>query len=121
MLFRSWYPKAQQVQKLSVELYSYIAELKNKIITEAGGNPNDPTKTFKEDNLDVVTRLMVKNGGGNELKKKLEDYSKAIRAIDHAIDSTFKEPFVDLSDPPGADKKKKEWDKENFLGKKWFG
>jgi len=109
-----WYPKAQQVQKLSGDLFNYLAELKNKIISEAGGDPKDLTKSFKEDNLDVVTRLMVKNGEGNKLKAKLEEYSKQIRAIDHDIDSTFKEPFVDVSDPPGADKKKKEWDVAYF-------
>jgi gliding motility-associated protein GldM len=109
-----WYPKAQQVQKLSGDLFNYLASLKNKIITEANGDPNDPTKPFKEDNLDIVTRLMVKNGEGNKLKAMLEDYSKKIRAIDHDIDSTFKEPFVDVSDPPGADKKKKEWDVAYF-------
>ncbi len=109
-----WYPKAQQVQKLSVDLFNYLANLKNKIITEADGDPNDPTKAFKEDNLDIVTRLMVKNGEGNKLKAMLEDYSKQIRGIDHAIDSTFREPFVDVSDPPGADKKKKAWDVAYF-------
>src|SRR4029078_6403139 len=37
-----WYPRAQQVQALSKEMFDYIQGLKDQILTKAGGNPNDP-------------------------------------------------------------------------------
>jgi gliding motility-associated protein GldM len=109
-----WYPKAEQVVSISKEINDYLANLKSQILTLAGGSTSDPTQKFKEDNLDIVTRLMVKQGKGKELKAKLEEYTRKIKAIDHEFDSAFKEPFVDVSDPPGADKKKKEWDVAYF-------
>jgi gliding motility-associated protein GldM len=109
-----WYPKALAAQTASQELNAYLTDLKNKIMTRAGGNPNDPNQKYKEDNLDIVTRLMIKEGEGKKLKAKLEQYSKTIRAIDPSVDSAFKEPFIDLSDPPGRDKKKRDWEVAYF-------
>ena len=105
-----WFPKAQSVTQISGDLYNYIENLKGRIIKEAGGDPKDASKSFKEDNLDIVTRLMVKGGEGNKLKAKLEKYSKDIKGIDPSIDSAFSTPFVDISNPPGQDKKSKPWD-----------
>jgi len=105
-----WYPKAVQVKNESKKLYDYLEGLKGKILTLAGGSLNDPTKAFKEDNLDIVTKLMVKEGEGKRLKTMLEDYSKNIKAIDPEFDSAFKSPFVDVSNPPGRDGKIKGWE-----------
>jgi len=105
-----WLPKAEKVVEFSKKVYEFIATLKGKILTEAGGSTTDPNKSFKEDNLDVVTRIMIKEGKGNELKKLLEDYTKNIKGIDPKIDSAFKTAFVDLSNPPGRDGKTKAWD-----------
>ncbi len=109
-----WSPIAQQVSGISKKLYDYIENLKGQIITKAGGNPADPAKSFKEDNLDVVTRLMVKDGEGNKLKAMLEQYSKDIKALDPELDSAFTTPFVDVANPPGRDGKTKAWDVAYF-------
>ena len=66
-----WFPKAQQAVGYSQKLYDYLEGLKGKILTLAGGSPTDATKSFKEDNLDIVTRLMVKDGEGKKLKAML--------------------------------------------------
>lgn len=105
-----WFPKAQNVTEISQGLYDKIEALKNKIITLAGGKPGDPSVSFKEDNLDIVTKLMVKEGEGKKLKTLLEDYSKKIKSIDPEFDSAFSKPFVDVSNPPGRDGKSKDWD-----------
>src|SRR5205085_1542949 len=47
-----WYAKAQQVQTESANLNNYIQALKDQILREAGGDPKDSTKRYKEDNLD---------------------------------------------------------------------
>src|SRR5213075_2333638 len=54
-----WYEKASNVENQSVAVYNFIQSLKDRILTEAGGNPKDSTKRFKEDNLDVATRIMI--------------------------------------------------------------
>ncbi|MGQ0740478.1 MAG: type IX secretion system motor protein PorM/GldM [Bacteroidota bacterium] len=105
-----WYPKAQKATKISQDLYAYLESMKGKILTLAGGSLSDPTKSFKEDNLDIVTRMMVKEGEGMKLKAMLEQYSKDIKAIDPELDSAFSAPFVDISNPPGRDGKTKEWE-----------
>ncbi len=109
-----WYPKAQQVVATSSTLNAYIQDLKNKIYTLAGGSLTDPLQPYKEDNLDIVTKLMVKDGEGKKLNALLLKYSNDIKAIDREIDSAFKDPFIDLSNPPGRDKKVKEWDLAYF-------
>jgi len=109
-----WYPKAEQAVKISGDLYNYIDNLKKEILTKAGGTPGDPNTKFKEDNLDIVTRLMVKEGKGKQLKSMLEDYTKKMKAIDPSIDSSFRQPFVDVSNPPGRDGKTRDWDISYF-------
>src|SRR6476620_2437245 len=36
-----WYPIAQKAQDLSKEVFKYIQTLKDRILTEAGGDPKD--------------------------------------------------------------------------------
>jgi gliding motility-associated protein GldM len=106
-----WHPRAEQAVKTSQTLYDYIGTLKSKILTLAGGKPGDPTVPFKEDNLDVVTRLMVKEGEGKKLFKMLTEYKENIFKIDTAIQNEFKESLkIDLSNPAGQDGKTKPWD-----------
>src|SRR4029453_12097482 len=45
-----WYPKAKQVQTLSKNVFTYIQGLKDQILREAGGDPNNAEQKFKEDN-----------------------------------------------------------------------
>src|ERR1043165_465390 len=87
---RIWYPKAQQAQGLTKGIFNYLQGLKDRILTESGGDPKDPNKKFKEDNLDVATRIMVEKGEGPRLLQMLTDYRKKLLAIDPAIDSEFR-------------------------------
>jgi gliding motility-associated protein GldM len=83
-----WYPKAEMVVNYSGSVYGYIKGLKDEIISKAGGDPN--SSSFKADNLDIATRMMVDQGKGQELLKKLEEYKNNIlKKIDPAIDSAF--------------------------------
>ena len=109
-----WYPKAEQATTVSQKLYDYIGNLKTTIFTRAGGKVGDPTAHWKEDNLDIVTRLMIKDGEGKKLKKMLEDYNNEIKGIDTAIAANFPVPFVDVSPPPGRDKKVRAWEVSYF-------
>ena len=82
-----WYPKAEEVQKTSKEVYSFIQGLKDDIIKQGGGDVN--SKSFRADNLDIATRLMVDKKNGVELKKKLDEYKKNVLAIDPDMAKAF--------------------------------
>lgn len=110
-----WFQKAQKVVSVSEEVYKYIENLKSDIITKAGGKPGDPSVSFKEDNLDIVTKLFVQQGEGKKLLAKLQKYQTDILGIDPEIDSAFKKTLnIDLSNPPGQDGKTKPWDVAYF-------
>src|SRR5687768_13021718 len=53
-----WQPKALEVKNKTQEIYSYIQGLKETILESAGADLKNPEKKFKEDNQDVVTRIM---------------------------------------------------------------
>lgn len=110
-----WYPKAIEIQKQTSELYSYIQGLKDEILIGAGGVPGDMTKSFKEDNLDIATRIMVEKGKGKELYKKLDEYKKKVLAVDPAIQAAFANSLqIDLTTPPTKNKGNNTWEAAYF-------
>ena len=110
-----WYPHAQNVQALSKDVFVYIQDLKNRILKEAGGDPNKPDQKFKEDNLDIATRVMVEKGEGQKLLAKLTDYRKKVLAIDPSIDSAFKTVLpINLEKPVTKNKAGKTWEGAYF-------
>ena len=86
---KMWMPKAEQATSLSKGVYDLIEGLKTKIKVEAGYNPSDPNSTFKEDNIDIATRIMDKEGEGEKLKAALEKYKQQLLAIDPEVGKQF--------------------------------
>jgi len=77
-----WMPKAEAAINLTKGINNYIADLKKQILTGAGFDPaKNGDSTYKEDNQDVATRIMVEEGKGKELRAKLEQYKKDMAAI----------------------------------------
>lgn len=110
-----WQPKALQAQGFAKTAYSYIQTLKDEILTKSGGDPKDPTKKYKEDNLDIPTRMMVDKGGGKKLYATLDQFKKDILSIDPEIAKEFANTLpIDLSNPKGEDKKTKNWEYAYF-------
>ncbi|MFC0775929.1 type IX secretion system motor protein PorM/GldM [Terrimonas alba] len=110
-----WNPKAIDAEKFSKSVFQFIQGLKDQILTEAGGNPNDPTQKFKEDNLDIATRIMVEKGQGQKLLSMLSDYRKNILGIDKSIDSAFKTSLpINLDKPASTNKAAKTWEGAYF-------
>jgi gliding motility-associated protein GldM len=100
---RIWYPKAQRVQQLTATLNGEINTIKAEILKGAGFDPaKNGDSTFKEDNQDVATRIMVEEGKGKELLAKLAQYKKDVLAIEPSLASTVDQYLkqVDLSIPP---------------------
>ncbi|MEI9809728.1 MAG: hypothetical protein WDO16_18730 [Bacteroidota bacterium] len=110
-----WYPKAQQVQTLSKAVVVKIQELKDRILREAGGDPANLEQKFKEDNLDIATRIMVEKGEGPKLLAMLTDYKKSVLGIDPSIDSAFKDVLpVNLEKPISKNRAGKTWEGAYF-------
>jgi gliding motility-associated protein GldM len=107
-----WYQKAEDVQKASAAVYNYIQSLKDQILIEAGGDPKDSTKRYKEDNLDIATRIMIEKGNGPKLKAMLEKYRTDVLGIDNAIDSAFKTSLPINTVKPSS---------QNRAGRTWEG
>ncbi len=84
-----WMPKAEKAVALTKEISDYIEQLKMKLKVEAGFNPSDPNSSFKEDNVDVATRVMDKQGEGEKLREKLNQYRKAMLEIDPEVGKMF--------------------------------
>ncbi len=77
-----WYPKAEQAQRLTNEMYAYIENLRNEILKAADFDPaRKKDSTYKEDNQDIATRIMVKDGKGKELQAKLAKYRADMVAL----------------------------------------
>ena len=91
-----WQPKAVQSKQYSDEMMKYIDDLKVELMKGAGLKENG---SFKEDNLEASTRLFEKNGKGDELKARLEDYKKKMLAIDSSFESRFSANFPVNTDP----------------------
>src|SRR5258706_5279246 len=110
-----WYPKAQQAQGFAKEAYSYIQGLKDAILTKSDGDPKNPDKSYKEDNLDIPTRMMVDKGEGKKLLQKLTEFKKNMLGIDPSIDSAFKDVLtIDLNIPKTQNKSNKTWESVYF-------
>src|SRR5436190_9079083 len=109
----TWYPKADQAIKLSREMYDYIQNLRNRILKDADFNPAD--SSFKADNLDIATRIMIDEKEGPKLRERLDKYKKDLLAIDPLIAEEFKNSLqIDLSMPRVQDKSNKTWESGYF-------
>jgi gliding motility-associated protein GldM len=110
-----WYPKAQQVQSLSKNIFTYVQNLKDQILREAGGDPSKPDQKFKEDNLDIATRIMIEKGQGPKLLAALAQYKKDVLAIDPEMKTSFETTLpISLDKPVSKNKAGKTWEGAYF-------
>ena len=91
---RIWYSKAQLIQKLSKDMYTYIEGLKSDLKKEADLKTNDGKESFKESDKNAVMRLFEKKEKGEELYERLKKYKKDVLATDPEIEKTFGETFI---------------------------
>ncbi|MEP7280233.1 MAG: gliding motility protein GldM [Bacteroidota bacterium] len=77
-----WAPKAAQVQKLSADMDTYLASMKQQLKEESGLKKDDKgQEEFKEDDLDAATRLFTEKGEGKNMYEKLIAYKKNVLAV----------------------------------------
>lgn len=87
-----WQPYALQAKSLSADVDSYITNLKDSLIDKSGMEMKKGVRTFKEDDLNVSTRMLVDGGKGQELYNKLKTYKdQLINTLDPA---KFQDPVI---------------------------
>jgi len=120
-----WLPIAVHAQQLSADMYNYIQDLRGRILKEAGFKPSADNKfdsSYKLDNLEVATRIMVDQKEGVKFREKLAEYRKALLNLDPAIlslDPALKKEYedlihIDLNPPKVQDKSNKTWEAAYF-------
>ena len=111
-----WYGKAQQVQAISAQAYNDIQTFKDQILKAADFDPKkNGDSAYKQDNLDVATRIMVEQGGGKKLYAILDNYKKQLLAVDPEIAKEFANSLqIDLSMPKVVNKNNKTWEDAYF-------
>ncbi|MEO6916100.1 MAG: gliding motility protein GldM [Chitinophagaceae bacterium] len=87
-----WQPYALQAKALSTKMDAYINNLKQTLKKESKPDDEKNPETFKEDNLEASSRLLVEEGGGQKLHDELENYKTQMLAI---LDpSKFPDPII---------------------------
>lgn len=112
-----WFPKAQRAQQLTTELNTYINSLRSQILTAAGFDPaKNGDSTFKEDNQDVATRLMVTEGKGKELRARLEKYKADMLALDPSLKADIEADLrqINLEIPRSKNTSNPSWETAYF-------
>jgi len=103
-----WKPKADKAKTYADGLFSYIESLKTELMKEAG---LDAEGNYKEDNLDVPTRVLVDGPRGKELIQRLTEYKNNLLGLDPAIRAEFEKTLpLDLAIPASNNSAaKKDW------------
>jgi gliding motility-associated protein GldM len=68
--------KAKDVRTKAADLYTYLEGWKKKVIEQAGGfkTGREAGEIKNEENIDASTYLLVEQKGGNDIKKRLNDF-----------------------------------------------
>ncbi len=110
-----WYPLAQKATTLSSDVYSLIEQVKDSLMRGSGFNPEKGDTTFKEDNLDASSRILVDGKLGKTLYDKLDKYRKDILGIHPDINKEFAATLpVDLSVPKSSNLANSNWESVYF-------
>lgn len=107
-----WYPIAQDIKKQSDDMYNYINTVKQQLIEGSKSSPSDTT--FKEDDLNAPTRIMVTGDLGKQLLQKLTDYRNKV-LVNPEIKAEFEKTLpIDLSIPATQSESNKTWEQAYF-------
>lgn len=109
-----WLPRAKSIIDETNDAYNYIENIKKELIKEAGGDPNDPTKRFNEEDQNMVTRVMIKQGKGKDLYNRLQAYMKNVLKDDSIRANFDKQLSINLEMPKSLNSAKKNWEEANF-------
>ena len=109
---RIWAPKADSASTYAKALDAYIQGLKDQILQKAGADYAKGDSSYKEDNLDIATRMMVDKGEGKTLFNSLQKYQADLFALDSRIKGLSLP--IDLGMPKTQNKSNKSWEAAYF-------
>jgi gliding motility-associated protein GldM len=111
-----WHPIAKDIMSYANEANSKIEAMKKELMLAADGDKNDPSKGFKEDNLDAATRVFIKNKKGPELLRILTEFKDKVLKRDSAIGNAFLNSLpINLEKPKSkTGDNKKNWEESYF-------
>lgn len=113
-----WAPLAEKAKSLSEETYKYLEDLKQELKVDAGLTMENGEEHFKEDNMDVPTKLFLEapKRKGPELEAKLKDFKTKLLGLDPELATVFAKSLpLDLEVPQThGSENNKEWDYAYF-------
>ncbi len=82
--------KTLQIKKKATELVDYIEQLKERMVKLADGPEGNIHDIKAKDNLDIGGQVMLNEGAGRELKKRLDDYRELLLGFVAVEDSVLR-------------------------------
>ena len=110
-----WYPLALRATELSSSTYAFIEQVKDSLMRGSGYNPAAGDTTYKEDNLDAGTRILVEGKLGKQLKDILEKYKQDVVRIHPDVQASFAANLpIDLTVPKTTSAGNNTWEAAYF-------
>ncbi len=110
-----YFEKAKKAEKIGNDFIKYVNDLKKDIETKVGGRKDDNNpdeELVVNDNIEVHALLLIKEGKGAELKKKINDTRIQLLALlDTADRKRIKSDLIANDDPKKAPQT---WESELF-------
>ena len=109
---KAWYDKAQYVRHISDSLYSFVEELKERIVKESDGESGDVRNISNKEDLEAASYIMLspRTGQGQTLYDGINHYKEEILKM---LTDTLQRRII--SDNLSTDVP----DKSTALGKNW--
>lgn len=110
--------KALKIKTEAEGLIKYIEDLKLHMVVLADGEEEADVMNIKaKDNLDIGGQVMITQGKGKELKKKIEDFRELLISNISPKDSVLRHTIADnlnTADPKPVDGEFKSWESSKF-------
>lgn len=109
--------KALKIKDKTLELSKFIDSLKVKMVKIVDGPDGDVDNIKARDNLDVGGQIMLVEGQGKELKKRLSEYRDLVVSYINPKDSILRatiEHSLNTDNPPAHDGEFKSWESAQF-------
>lgn len=109
--------KALKIKEQARELVDFIEGLKEKMVRLADGPESDVLNIKAKDNLDIGGQVMLVEGAGAELKKKLENYRELLLSFINPKDSVLRASVsnnLNTTAPKVVDGNFQSWESSKF-------
>lgn len=114
--YAEWGPKGDKALQIANDFVAYVDGIRKQIFDAAGGpHPEHPDRPYKYKDKDVTTRILVNEGKGAELEKKISDTRDAFLALVKPSDKQKMGESIQLAlDKIAEDSKAATWPEYKF-------